>query len=365
MAICYTCNSFKPDNGQCPNCAKMEADKRLADARIASDERLASEQREANEELARRNIRAQERIAAHMAADSQKKHDELMEMEEVRLNELKKQTQILLEQGLTEDEVYQKGQNFEERYMPSLFDIDDHEVILKLNDRGDIVAEYDNPYVQQKFRQAYKKGVEDRLKRDYSKGPGIEFMSEEAFNAGYKVNSISDSRGGVATIYFPNKKSIRFIYRALSDPDASVLLNEEDGTLECYWNEPYDAEVLNDSFEAGVKKYLKEQNTAAKKKSRLAEIHLEQAEQRAIKAANDEAEAARAKEQAEKDSQEKLFKSIKAAFSWGLFGAVLGLPLFALIYICSVFIGGTSWTLVGFVESLAAIGAVLGFFSEL
>ncbi len=372
MATCYSCGGFKPDGGSCPTCAKIESDKRLAQERIESDRqlaqeriqsdrRLAEEQREANEEIARRNLKVQAGIAAFMAADAQKKHDELMEQEEVRLKELKKQTQILLEQGLTEDEVYQKGLNFEERGQPSLFDTDEHQVILRLTDRGDIFADYDNPYVQQKFRQAYKNGVEDRLKRDYSKGPGIEFMSEEAFNAGYKINTITDSRGGAATIYFPNKKSPRFIYRALGDPEASLVVNEKDGSLECTWNLPYDSDVLNDSFEAGVEKYLKGQNTAAKKKARLDDIAQERAKQRLIKVANDKAAAERAKAQAEKDSQEKLVKSIKGAVFGGFYGGILGAPLFFLIYICSVFVGGTSWTLVGFVESLAAIGVVIGF----
>lgn len=364
MATCYKCGGFKPDYGQCPTCAKIESDEKLAADRIRSDQRLAEEQREANEEIARQNIRAQETIAAQMAADSQKKHDELMEMEEVRLNELKKQTQILLEQGLTEDEVYQKGLNFEERYMPSLFEIDDHEVILKLNDRGDIFAEYDNPYVQQKYRQAYKKGVEDRLKRDYSKGPGIEFMSEQAFNIGYKINTLNDSRMDPATIYFPNRNSPRFVYCPLENPEVSVAVNEKDGTLECDWNYPYDSEVLNDSFEAGIHKYLKEQNTAENMKSRLAEIHQEQAKQRAIEAANNEAAAAKAKQQEEKDSQEKIARSIKGALLGGVYGAISGIPIFFFIWFFSIFTGGTSWTLVGVVESLAAIGVVVGFFSE-
>ena len=83
MATCYKCGGFKPDYGQCPTCAKIESDKRLAADRIRSDERIAQEQREANADIARRNLKVQAGIAAFMAADSQKKHNELMEQEEI------------------------------------------------------------------------------------------------------------------------------------------------------------------------------------------------------------------------------------------------------------------------------------------
>jgi hypothetical protein len=339
MATCYNCGGYKPDGGSCPTCRKIE-----------SDRRLAEEQRQANDDIARQNLKMQVEIAAFMAKDSQKKHNELLEQEEVRLKELKKQTQILLEQGLTEEEIYQIGLNFEETGSRSLFEIDDHEVILKLNDRGDFFAEYDNPYVQQKFRQAYKKGVEDRLNRDYSKGPGIEFMSQEAFNIGYTINMIDDPQFISGEIYFPNKQSPRFIFRPESDSEVWKTINEEDGSLNCEWVEPYDSDVLNQSFKAGVEKYLKEQNTAENKSIRLAEIQLEQTKQRAVKVAKAEAAAARAKKRAEKkaekDSQEKAAKISTRAVIGCVLGGLLGLVM-------------------GYGEILATIGVVVGFLSGL
>ena len=344
MSTCSRCGGFKPDYGQCSACAKID-----------SDRRIAEEQREANEDIARRNLKVQAGIAAFMAADAQKKHNELMEHEEIRLQELKKQTQILLEQNLTVEEVYQMGFNFEDANDAAEFD-EDLPVYLSLDDRGNIVASYDNPYVQVKFRKAYAKGIEDKLKQDYSKGPGVEFMSEAAFNRGYM-------RSEYCSILFPSSGQPRFMLTTEIKPNYSESVNQDDGSLQCEWTAPYNSEILNQSFEAGINKYLKEQNTLAKKKDRLANIHQDQAKQRAIKAANDEEAATRAKVQAEKESQEKLVKSIKGALIGGLCGGLAAIPLFFFIWFFSIFFGGTSWTLVGFTESLAAIGVVLGFFS--
>jgi hypothetical protein len=343
MATCYNCGGYKPDGGFCPACRKIESDKRIA-----------AEQREANENLARQQLRAQEELAALMAADSQKKHDELMLQEEIRLKELKKQTQILLEQGLTVDEVYQNGFNFEELNESDDFDYLPY-VQLKMDERGNIIAVYENPYVQDKFRKAYQKGIDEKLNKNYSKGPGIEFMAEAAFNHGYL-------RSEYCPVSYPNKKNVRFFYAAPRQPEVSESINQQDGSIECNWVEPYDSDILNQSFEAGVEKYLKEQNTAEKKNIRLAQLQQEHAQQRAIEVANDEAKVVRAKQQAVKDSQEKIARCIKGAIGGGLFGALAGAPIFFFIWFFSILFGGTSWTLVGLVESLAAIGAVVGFF---
>ena len=341
MATCTGCGGFKPDYGQCSTCAKID-----------SDRRIAEEQREANEDIARRNLKVQAGIAAFMAADSQKKHNELMEQEEIRLKELKKQTQILLEQGLTVDEVYQKGFNFEEENESDDCDPDRY-VQLQIDERGNIIAVHENSYVQDKFRKAYQKGIDDQLKKNYSKGPGIEFMADAAFNHGYL-------RSKYCPVLYPSNDNFRFIYGAPRQPEVSESINQQDGSIECNWVEPYDSDVLNQSFEAGINKYLNEQNTLAKKNSRLAEIKNEQAKQMAIKAANNEAAAAKAKEASEKASQEKFFKAIKGAVYGGLLGGFAGFPLFFFIWFFSIFFGGTSWTFVGFAQSLAAIGVVVG-----
>jgi hypothetical protein len=348
MATCYNCGGYKPDGGSCPTCRKIESDKRLAE-----------EQMEANREIAATQMKAQIAMTAMIAKDNQKKHDALMEQEEIRLKELKKQTQILLEQGLNEDEVYQRGFNFDDKDLPLFPDESDPWAYVSIDEKGNyIIGNVNNPYVQEKFKKAYLKGVNDKLKQDYSKGPGIEFMSEAAFNCGY-------TRNVDATICYPSQERPRYRYDPEIAPDFSGSVDEDDGSLEFDWVEPYDSDVLNQSFEAGVEKYLKEQNTAEKKNIRLAEIQQEQAKQRAFELANDEAEAARAKLQAEKDSQEKIAKSIKGAIGGGLLGAFSGVPIFFFIWFFSIFFGGTSWTLVGCVQSLAALGVVVGLFSGL
>ena len=250
MPICVSCGGFKPEDRSCPTCTKIE-----------SDERLASQ-----------NLNAQFEIAKIHNQESNRKHDELMEMEELRLKESKKQTQILLEQGLTLEEVYQIGFSFEEAADPSLFEREDTEVVLKLNDKGDIVADYENPYVQQQFRHAYRNGIEDRLKQDYSKGPGIEFMAEAAFNNGYTINKLLHLKRDRTSIYFPNNETPRFCLRAANQVEMAMTINVENGSLECVWHEPYDSDVLNQSFEAGVEKFLKECNTLEKNNERLKDL---------------------------------------------------------------------------------------------
>ncbi len=345
MATCYSCGGYKPDGASCPACRKIESDKRLAE-----------EQMEANREIAATQMKAQIAMTAMIAKDNQKKHDALMEQEEIRLKELKKQTQILLEQGLTVDEVYQEGFNFEDLNNDESISFERH-IRLQLNDRGDFIAKYENPFIQSKFRKAYQEGIEDKIKKNYSKGAGIEFMSEAAFNHGY-------IRNGSCVIVYPGiTNRPRWFFYPPRKPEISESINEQDGSVECNWIEPYDSEVLNQSFEAGINKYLKEQNTKAKKDSRLADIRAEQSSQRAIQAAKDEAAEALAKEAAEKASQEKFFNSIKGAIYGGLLGGFAGFPIFFFIWFFSIFFGGTSWTFVGFAESLAAIGVVVGLFA--
>lgn len=348
MATCYSCGGYKPDGGSCPACRKIESDKRLAE-----------EQMEANREIAATQMKAQIAMTAMIAKDNQKKHDALMEQEEIRLKELKKQTQILLEQGLIEDEVYQRGFNFDDKDLPLFPDESDPWAYVSIDEKGNyIIGNLNNPYVQEKFKKAYLKGVNDKLEQDYSKGPGIEFMSEAAFNCGY-------TRNVDATICYPSQDRPRYRYDPEISPDFSESVDEDDGSCVLSFNMPYRTEVLNDAFQAGISKYLKEQNTKAKKDSRLANIHAEQSKQRAIQAAKDEAAEALAKEAAEKASQEKFFNAIKGAVYGGLLGGLAGFPIFFFIWFFSIFFGGTSWTFVGFTESLAAFGVVFGLLTGL
>ena len=343
MATCSRCGGFKPEYGLCPTCAKMESDRELAEKQI-----------EANEELARRNMKVQAGIAAFMAADAQKKHDALMEQEEVRLKELKKQTQILLEQGLSVDEVYQKGFNFEEENESDDLDIDRY-VQLELDDRGNIIASYENPYVQDKFRKAYKKGIEDRLKKDYSKGPGTEFMSEGAFNHGYLISEY-------CPIFFTDKVNPRFLFAAERQPVVSESVNQEDGSLECNWVKPYDSDLLNQSFEAGINKYLKEQNTLAKKTARLDELKKQKENTRVIKVRQQALFEEEEKKKASAAFWKSAGKAIAGAATGAAIGAMAAIPIYFFLWFFSIFFGGISWTFWGFLKGTALISAILGLF---
>lgn len=266
MATCSVCGGFKVDGYKCPTCTKIEFDRELA-----------QDQNKANQLLAREQIKTQFDIADSLAKNLQVKHNELMEIEERRLKEQKKQTQILLEQSLTEEEVYQIGLNFEEKNTLSqaeLFGDIDSWVLLSLDEKGNIVEKNANPYVQEKFRKAYQKGINDRLKRDYSIGPGIQFMIEAAFQNGYL-------RKEYPTIYFPDQKSKRFALSATNPPYFYEAANEKTGELECLWDCPYESEFLNRAFEEGVDKYLAEQNTLENKESRLAKLTKENTEKQA------------------------------------------------------------------------------------
>jgi hypothetical protein len=344
MATCYSCGGFKPEGGRCPTCAKIE-----------SDERLAEQQRENNRELASQNLNAQVGIALIQNKEAQRKHDEVMKMEELRLKESRKQTQILLEQGLTLEDVYQIGFSFEERGSPSLFESEDPEVIISLNDRGDIVADYENPYVQQKFRQAYQNGVEDRLKKDYSKSPGIEFMSDAALNNGYL-------RSEYCTIFFPNKSDSRFSFKAERQPEFSQSFNLQDGSLELVWINPYDSDFLNQSFEDGVNNYLKEQNTLEKKNQRLATINNVMESE----LANKNAQKMLDKETADKAASRKFWNVASKAFGGALYGGFIGFLIgFAMYYIVgysAILFGGMYMTFWEFMKFPIFISAFIGLF---
>jgi hypothetical protein len=364
MATCYKCGGFKTDFGECASCAKIASDERLAAEQIRSDERLAEEQREASRVLANRNLNLQIELAKVMATDANKKHNQLMEMEEQRLLELKKQTQILIEQGLTTDEVYQIGFNFKES--PLLIDYDGPWVSLQLDERGNIFAIYDSPYVQEKFRKAFQNGVEDRFKKDYSKGPGVEFMTEAAFNLGF-------SRAENATIYFPNEEKQRFFYNGHYDLKYSEYVNDEDGSIICNYETPYESDLLNQSFQAGIDKFLAEKNSLEEKSKRLSLIKqkkkIERANRTAFKKLKAQEPTSAQIVEASKKYKSKLSNkriaiadALLGAILGALIGAIAAIPIFFFIWFFSFFFGGTSWTLAGFTMSCASICAIFGFF---
>lgn len=366
MATCIKCGGFKPDFGQCPSCVKIASDENLAAERIRSDQRLAEEQIEASRFLANRNINLQIELAKVMATDANKKHNRLMQMEEQRLLELKKQTQILIEQGLNPDEVYQIAFNFVESNSPPLFDYDNPWVALELDERGNIFAIHDSPYVQEKFRKAFQNGVEDRLKKDYSKGPGVEFMTEAAFNLGF-------SRTENATIYFPNKQKQRFFYKGLHNLKYSEYVDNEDGSIKCNYEKPYQSDLLNQSFQAGIDKFLAEKNSLEEKSKRLSLIKQKKKIDRANRTAfkkhkAEQPTSAQIVEASQKYNSKLSNKGISiadglpGAIVGALIGALTAIPIFFFVWIASIFFGGTSLTLVGFIKTFAAISAVIGFF---
>ncbi len=181
-------------------------------------------------------------------------HREAMQAEADRLQELQKQTQILLEGQLTNEEAYQRGFNLEDEY-----------VDLLLTEDGKVYWEIYAPYLVDRLNTAFEKGTQDRLEKEFeSNYPGLDYMKQEAFGHGY-----AGSRN-CSIVYLHH---IPHIYPAklnvLSETGLTQTTNPETGKLEWQWMPTYATEELNDAYDAGAQKYLVEQNTAALVAERL------------------------------------------------------------------------------------------------
>jgi hypothetical protein len=343
MASCSTCGTPLPESfyGYTCNACKIQEKQTQANEEIVRNNRITEEHMRANEQIAHDNIQVQANLALVREALALQKHNELMKQEEIRNSELKKQTRILMELNLKVDEVYEEGFNFE------LKDI-------ALDSQGCFVPIYQNPFVTEKLRKAYKKGVDDRFKRDYPKGPGKEYMSKAAFNNGYR--RLQEPRiffPDMGNKLFPDEDKPFYIFEAQRTTEISESVNTKDGSINYKWFAPYESETLNQSFAAGVDKYKKEQNTLANNEARLVEVR----KQKAQKKAWDRVIRIKAKEA----SDSKAARSgIKRAFDFATFGFAYAIPTYLILWFFSM--GEISWTFMGFVTGTTLISGFIGLY---
>jgi TonB family protein len=279
MATCYRCGNWKPDFGNCTTCENRKIEEQQHREILDSNREIAdSFDRAAN---------TQAKIAALQAVYQAEQTEKLVELEKKKLAEQKKQTQILLEQTLTEEEVFQRGFNFQtendEHHDAMKIDINTGEdltpdhlnyVAVDLGEQGDFILNFDNPYVGQKYKKAYKDGIQKRIEQEYPEPPGFDYMRDHAFDNGY-------AKSEYPSIIYPevvnkqvtyierNGSKYAFILGFQKNPNFTEIIQEHTGSLSYTWTPPYETELLNLSFEAGINKFLEEQNTPDKKIQRL------------------------------------------------------------------------------------------------
>ncbi len=133
------------------------------------------------QESAREAARAAERHLDEVRAakwQASANHEEAMRAESDRLEELQKQTQILLEGQITNEEAYQRG-----------FDLEDEYLNLLLTEDGRVYWEIYEPYLVARLNAAYEKGAQDRLEKEFeSNYPGLNYMKQEAYGHGYQLD---------------------------------------------------------------------------------------------------------------------------------------------------------------------------------
>jgi TonB family protein len=362
MATCYRCGGWKSDFGNCNTCETRDTQERQNREIIDSIDNAA---------------RIQAKVAAlqavYQAEQAEIQNQRLLELEKKKLAEQKKQTQILLEQTLTEEEVFQRGFNFlaENDEHNDAMEIDtttgedltpDHlnYVAVDLNEQGDFTLNFDNPYVGQKFKKAYKDGIEKKIAQDFPEPPGFDFIRDRAFDEGY-------AKSEFPSIFYPeivdkqvsyierNGSKYAFILQAKKKPNFTEVIQEHTGSLSYTWTPPYETELLNLSFEAGVNKFLDEQNTAEKKHQRLALVKKESEDR---KRRIEFVEQKKRKEQSQETIKNITSSTALYTFVGGLIGFGLCLPLwfFILIFADSFWGFAQKMTLYG-----AGIGAGIGF----
>ena len=187
-------------------------------------------------------------------------HAEAMRAEADRLEELQKQTQILLEGQITNEEAYLRG-----------FDLEDEYLDLLLTEDGRVCWEIYDPYLVARLNAAYRNGAQDRLEKEFSSNfPGLEYMKQEAFGHGYagSKNCSIVYLHHLSDIY-PAKLNV------LAETGLIQSTNSETGKLEWQWMPAYATEELNDAYDAGAQKYLEEQNTVELVAERLEKTRTE------------------------------------------------------------------------------------------
>jgi len=281
VANCSNCGKYMDGFGgvcgTCKDAAKIQSqlEANARQAQWAADESI----REA-------------RAASYQAS---RHHDEAMQAESDRLEELQKQTQILLEGQITNEEAYQRG-----------FDLEDENLDLLLTEDGRVYWEINEPYLVARLNGSYEKGAQDRLEKEFeSNYPGLEYMKQEAFGHGY-----AGSRN-CSIVYLHH---LPHIYPAklniLSETELTQTENQETGHIEWEWMPVYMSDELNDAYDAGAQKFLDEQNTAELVAERLEKNKAEL--MKAEESAMEQAEADLKKQQSDKGGRKKKLYAVFA-----------------------------------------------------
>lgn len=284
MSKCNNCGRYMDGFGSI--CGVCKDNEKIQDGQAEMQRQLAASAREA-ERASERHL--EEVRSAKLQAVAN--HEEAMRAESDRLEELQKQTQILLEGQITNEEAYQRG-----------FDLDDEYLNLFLTEDGRVYWEIYEPYLVARLNAAYEKGAQDRLEKEFeSKYPGLEYMKQEAYGHGY-----AGSRN-CSIVYLHH---LPHIYPAkldiLSETGLKQTTNQETGKLEWQWMPAYMSEELNDAYDAGAQKFLGEQNTAELVAERLEKNKAELI--KAEESAKEQAEADLKKQQSDKgDRSKKLY----------------------------------------------------------
>lgn len=296
MANCSNCGRFMDGWGSI--CGVCKDNAKIQDGQAEMQRQLAANAREA-ERASERHLE-EVRSAKWQAIAN---HEEAMRAEADRLEELQKQTQILLEGQITNEEAYQRG-----------FDLEDEYLNLLLTEDGRVYWEIYEPYLVARLNAAYEKGAQGRLEKEFeSNYPGLEYMKQEAYGHGY-----AGSRN-CSIVYLHH---IPHIYPAkldiLSETGLKQTTNQETGLIEWQWMPVYMSEELNDAYDAGAEKYLNEQNIAELVTERLEKTKAEV--RRAEESAKQQAEADLIRRQNDKTGQKKKIYAVLATVVVGVIG---------------------------------------------
>ena len=145
--ICYRC--YAPTSVQpCTQCRQIEALEKQNDLIKSNNE----QQRKLSDEAAREAAS----IAREQARAQEYANAMLVEIEERKLLELQKQTQLIQESSISTDQAYQEGYN--------LKFISSSNMKNTLNEDGTFKAPvYQNPYVTARLNEAYDQGLRLKL----------------------------------------------------------------------------------------------------------------------------------------------------------------------------------------------------------
>jgi len=228
MAKCR-CGAYREfTQVECPACTRLSQERDIQDARSLFSDLFPQ--------------RANETALAQQA------------LEVVRINELKKNNQILIEQTIHPSEAYKHGYDCKD---VSEFYIDD---------KGAFTFTHNDPYILPKLKEQYIQGVFDKLKNDPSPGP--RFTSEAAFNAGY----CREHQPEIVYTLNADEYHLAPQYKNIIKPIVFSIDKETGAAKLKSTNFPFNSQLLNTAYQNGLNKYLDEINTEELKLSRKTDI---------------------------------------------------------------------------------------------